>query len=147
MLAQRAPGERTGDIVVNGQPATLESMRQQLSYMPQDDIVYMQLSVRQLLTYSALLQCPRDWTFEAKKWRVEAIMVTLGMAEVASNKLGAVSGGQRKRASAAIEFLSGRPLLFMDEPTYVCLCLTRERRRCCSGRDWTQRRPRRSWSD
>lgn len=46
--------------------------------------------------------------------RAEAIMRTLGMSHVGDNLVCQVSGGQRKRASAALEFLSDRPLLFMD---------------------------------
>lgn len=33
----------------SGAPKSLSGMRRQLSYMPQDDILYMQLTVRQLL--------------------------------------------------------------------------------------------------
>ncbi|KAJ8610378.1 hypothetical protein CTAYLR_003885 [Chrysophaeum taylorii] len=116
-LALRSSGERTGDILVNGMPMSRARMRRQLSYMPQDDILYMQLTVRQLLYYAAIMRCPREWDYEKKRERADNIMLSLGMMHVADNFMGAVSGGQRKRASAAIEFMSGRPLLFMDEPT------------------------------
>lgn len=63
------------------------------------------------------MRCPKEWVYAKKKARADAIMMTLGMSHVADSYVYAVSGGQRKRASAAIEFMSGRPLLFMDEPT------------------------------
>jgi len=116
-LSARSAGDRTGDILVNGRAISRRRIRLLLSYMPQDDILYMELTVRQMLIYSALLRCPREWTHDAKLERVETIMTTLGMSHVADNVLYNVSGGQRKRASAAVEFLSTRPLLFMDEPT------------------------------
>ncbi|KAJ8600063.1 hypothetical protein CTAYLR_001864 [Chrysophaeum taylorii] len=116
-LALRSPGKRTGDIFVNGMPKSRSGMRRQLSYMPQDDILYKQLTVRHLLYYAAIMRCPREWDYDKKIARADAIMRTLGMLHVADNYVHAVSGGQRKRASAAIEFMSGRPLLFMDEPT------------------------------
>lgn len=93
---------------------SMDEMRLQLSYMPQDDILYAQLTVQQMLCYSAMLRCPGEWTRSEKFARVESIMSTLGLSSVADNKVFSVSGGQRKRVSAAVEFLSGRPLLFMD---------------------------------
>lgn len=50
----------------------------------------------------------------SKLLRADVIMKTLGMSHVSDNLLSEVSGGQRRRASAALEFLSDRPLLFMD---------------------------------
>lgn len=93
---------------------SMDEMRLQLSYMPQDDILYTQLTMQQMLCYSAMLRCPGAWTQSEKIERVNSIMNTLGLSSVADNKVFSVSGGQRKRASAAVEFLSGRPLLFMD---------------------------------
>ncbi|KAJ8602780.1 hypothetical protein CTAYLR_002578 [Chrysophaeum taylorii] len=116
-LALQAPGTRTGEVLVNGFPVSRGRMRLLLSYMPQSDAAFEQLSVRQALHYAALLRCPRDWAHATKLTRAEEILRTLSMTSVADSLVGAISGGQRRRTSAALEFLSGRPLLFMDEPT------------------------------
>ena len=117
VLAARAPGVKTGDVLVNGVPTTLKKMRTLLSYMPQDDVLYMELTVKQLLNYAALMRCPRSWTRQRKLERANAIAATLGLRRVMDAYIHSISGGQRRRSSAAIEFLSGRPILFMDEPT------------------------------
>ncbi|KAJ8600021.1 hypothetical protein CTAYLR_001871 [Chrysophaeum taylorii] len=114
-LAHRASGSRTGEILVNGYPKSLQKMRSLLSFMPQDDILYYAAMMR---VPSRADDAPRERRLHAKKIaRADALMRTLGMAHVADNVLSEVSGGQRKRASAAVEFMSDRPLLFMDEPT------------------------------
>lgn len=71
--------------------------------------------------YAAMLRVPdeeyetdRQRSHARKLARADNIMKTLGMSHVADNYMFEVSGGQRKRASAALEFLSDRPLLFMD---------------------------------
>ena len=118
VLAGRAPGERRGEVLVNGVAITsLKKMRSLLSYMPQDDILYAQLTVKQLLKYAALMRCPRSWSRQRKFERAESIAATLGLRRVSDNHVHSISGGQKRRCSAAIEFLSGRPILFMDEPT------------------------------
>jgi len=116
-LSVRAPGVRSGEILVNGAAASAANMRRLLSYMPQDDVMYLQLTVRQLLYYAALMRCPGEWDADRKRARADVVMEKLGILRVADQTVEAVSGGQRKRASAALEFLSTRPLLFMDEPT------------------------------
>ncbi|KAJ8599505.1 hypothetical protein CTAYLR_007320 [Chrysophaeum taylorii] len=109
-LAMRGPGDVSGSVLVNGVAMTPFSMRLQLSYMPQSDEIYRQLRVREVLEYARRLS-------NASRNRLTSIVDALGLRSVLENKVSAVSGGQRKRTSAAIEFLSGRPVLLMDEPT------------------------------
>lgn len=115
-LAGRSAGKRSGEILINGVPTTPEKMRLSLSYMPQDDDLYLQLTARQLLYYAALMRCPPG-NGANKRSRADDIMSQLGIFQVADNLVAEISGGQKKRVSAAVEFLSTRPLLFMDEPT------------------------------
>ncbi|KAJ8601724.1 hypothetical protein CTAYLR_003203 [Chrysophaeum taylorii] len=109
-LAMRAPGQVSGSVLVNNVLMTRSTMRRQLSYMPQSDDLYGQLRIREVLEYAARFA-------NASEERVSAIVDALGLRPVLDNMVSGVSGGQRRRTSAAIEFLSGRPLLLMDEPT------------------------------
>ncbi|KAJ8602097.1 hypothetical protein CTAYLR_001655 [Chrysophaeum taylorii] len=117
VLGGRAAGTITGQVVANGVPVSPQRVRSMLSHMPQDDIMYTELTVRQTLYYAALLRSPRTWSQDTKLERADHIMMTLGMERVIDSRVSDVSGGQRKRASAAMEFLSVRPVLSMDEPT------------------------------
>ncbi|WP_063792417.1 ABC transporter permease [Streptomyces atriruber] len=89
-----------------------ETPRQALRYgfVPQDDIVHRALPLRTALEYAARLRGtdPGD---------VPLVLEELGLAEAAGQPVRTLSGGQRKRASIAIELLSRPRLLFLDEPT------------------------------
>ncbi|MEU6122241.1 ATP-binding cassette domain-containing protein [Streptomyces sp. NPDC047123] len=79
-------------------------------FVPQDDIVHRALPLRTALEYAARLRGtdPGD---------VPYVLDELGLAAVARQPVRTLSGGQRKRASIAIELLSRPQLLFLDEPT------------------------------
>ncbi|QEU96286.1 ATP-binding cassette domain-containing protein [Streptomyces kanamyceticus] len=79
-------------------------------FVPQDDIVHRALPLRVALEYAARLRGtdPGD---------VPRVLDELGLGDVAGQPVRTLSGGQRKRASIAIELLSRPRLLFLDEPT------------------------------
>lgn len=60
------------------------------------------------------MRCPREWDDTVKRSRADTVMARLGIMHVADQTVDSVSGGQRKRTSAAMEFIASRPLLFMD---------------------------------
>ena len=94
-----------------------ESLREFLGYVPQDDIVPLELPVREALYYSARLRLPAEATSGEIRKLVARILAQLGLADRAQTRVGRLSGGQRKRVSVGAELL-GRPrLLFLDEPT------------------------------
>ncbi|KAJ1461457.1 P-loop containing nucleoside triphosphate hydrolase protein [Pelagophyceae sp. CCMP2097] len=112
----------TGDVLVNGAAVSPGALRRLVSLMPQDDLLYPDLSVQQTLHYTAMLRCSPELDRGARLARADAILLKLKLLEVKDNRVGdvikpGVSGGQRKRVSAAMEFMSDRPALFMDEPT------------------------------
>ncbi|KAH8046757.1 ATPase [Aureococcus anophagefferens] len=101
VISGRAGGKiLKGGVLVNGAPTTPKKLRLLMSYMPQEDVLYPSLTVKQTLYYSSFLRCPEKWSREAK-----------------TERGGSISGGQKRRLSAAIEFLSFRPVMLMDEPT------------------------------
>ena len=48
---------------------------------------------------------------------IEQVLEELELTEHADKRIDKLSGGQRKRASVAIELLTGPSLLVLDEPT------------------------------
>lgn len=94
-----------------------EFLRDSLGYVPQDDIVPLELPVEEALFYSARLRFPAGTPHVEIRKVVARTLAQLGLTERAGTRVGSLSGGQRKRVSVGAELL-GRPrLLFLDEPT------------------------------
>jgi len=109
----------SGDILVNGESirTNSESIRSIIGYVPQDDIVYDNLTLESMLYYSARLRMPRDTTRKELEQKIDE---TLKMVELESHRdtvISNLSGGQKKRASIAVELLASPRLFFLDEPS------------------------------
>ena len=94
-----------------------DELRNDLGMVPQSDILHTDLTVRQALGYAAELRFPPDVDAAARTKRVNEVLDELGLAHRADTVIERLSGGQRKRASVAIELLTKPALLFLDEPT------------------------------
>ncbi len=92
-------------------------LRDEFGYVPQDDIVPLDLSVEAALDFSARLRLPRDTPTAERRRLVARTIDDLGLGERARTRVGNLSGGQRKRVSVAAELLCRPRLLFLDEPT------------------------------
>jgi ABC-type multidrug transport system ATPase subunit len=92
-------------------------LRRRMGYVPQDDLLHAQLTVRQALDYAAELRFARDVEPEARVSRVNDVLRELALEERQHLVISRLSGGQRKRTSVAAELLARPPLLFLDEPT------------------------------
>lgn len=94
-----------------------EFVRQRIGLVPQADILHTNLTARQALTYAAQLRFPKDTSSDEIDNRVEKVLAELELTERADLRVDALSGGQRKRASVALELLTEPDLLLLDEPT------------------------------
>jgi ABC-type multidrug transport system ATPase subunit/pSer/pThr/pTyr-binding forkhead associated (FHA) protein/ABC-type multidrug transport system permease subunit len=112
----------SGTVLFNG--ANLyryyDRFRQQMGYVPQDDIVHPQLTVRQALYFSARLRT--DLSDAEINARTEKVLRDLGIPDKIDTVIGSperktLSGGQRKRVNIALELITDTPVLFLDEPT------------------------------
>jgi ABC transport system ATP-binding/permease protein len=107
----RRPAE--GSIAVgnndNGSPT--------IGFVPQEDIIHRDLRLRPTLDFAARLRLPRRFTRARRAEEVARVLAALELDQQADVRVRDLSGGQRKRASIAVELL-GRPgLLLLDEPT------------------------------
>lgn len=94
-----------------------EALRTRIGFVPQEDILHRTLTVRQALEFAARLRLPPDTTAAERRDRIDNVLAQLGLAEHAGTKVSRLSGGQRKRASVALELLTEPSLLILDEPT------------------------------
>jgi ABC-type multidrug transport system ATPase subunit/pSer/pThr/pTyr-binding forkhead associated (FHA) protein len=97
--------------------AEYASMRSRIGMVPQDDVVHRQLTVEQALHYAAELRLPPDTSADDRRQVVQRVLDELELAPHKKTRVDKLSGGQRKRASVAMELLTGPSLLILDEPT------------------------------
>lgn len=90
--------------------------RSLVSFLPQDDFLPKDLSVRQTIRFTAKLRLADLSTAELRQ-RADEVMERLSLTGHVSADVGALSGGTRKRVSLALELLSDPILLILDEPT------------------------------
>ncbi|OBI71485.1 FHA domain-containing protein [Mycobacterium sp. E740] len=109
----------TGTVTFEGHNIHAEyaSLRSRIGMVPQDDVVHGQLTVKQALMYAAELRLPPDTTREDREQVVMQVLEELEMTKHLETRVDKLSGGQRKRASVALELLTGPSLLILDEPT------------------------------
>ena len=143
-LSRRGP-VTTGEIRYGATPGEPWSRRlkTQVGHVAQDDTVFEELTVREMLAFTAALRL--DATPEERERRTDAVLADLQLEKCADTIVGSsdavekrgISGGERKRLCVASELLSSPRLLFCDEPTSgldsaIALVLTQRLRRIAS---------------
>jgi ABC-type multidrug transport system ATPase subunit/pSer/pThr/pTyr-binding forkhead associated (FHA) protein len=91
--------------------------RNDMGYVPQQDIVHTELSVYRALDYAAHLRMPADTTPDERHQRILEVLEELDLAERKDVPIHKLSGGQLKRVSIGVELLTKPRLFFLDEPT------------------------------
>ncbi|KAF5841257.1 P-loop containing nucleoside triphosphate hydrolase protein [Dunaliella salina] len=112
--------EVSGDVLLNGHSSNLSYGRS--AYVTQDEVLVGMLTVRETLTYSALLRLSSRMSYAEKMKRVEDALVEMGLVGVQHTKIGnwmmkGISGGQKRRVSIGCELVTQPAILFLDEPT------------------------------
>ena len=95
----------------------LDSLKQSIGYVPQDDIIHRELTVYRTLYYVARLRLSRDVSTREIDQIVNEVMDVTGLSERRDVPVGQLSGGQRKRVSIAVELITKPSVIFLDEPT------------------------------
>ncbi|MGY6528964.1 MAG: ATP-binding cassette domain-containing protein [Cyanobacterium sp.] len=105
-----------GGVFINGEDLrqNFNIYRNQIGYVPQQDIIHKDLTVVEALEYAAKLRLPPDINVR------EIVSKTLTQIELVDYKnilVKNLSGGQLKRVSIGVELLADPKLFFLDEPT------------------------------
>jgi ABC-type multidrug transport system ATPase subunit len=96
--------------------ADIEAHRRRVAFVPQEDVVYPLLTVRESLALALALHAPPE-TEQTPDGRIAAALELLRLTPHADKRVGVLSGGQRKRVSVALEWMRQPELLILDEPT------------------------------
>lgn len=93
-----------------------------VGFVPQDDIVLPDLTVRENILHSARIRLGGAWSDHELQDHVDTLISYLGLDSVSSQLTGDtankhISGGERKRLNVAIELAAAPRILVLDEPT------------------------------
>ncbi|THU64778.1 hypothetical protein C4D60_Mb01t30020 [Musa balbisiana] len=110
-----------GSVTYNDEPYD-KSFKCRIGFVTQDDVLFTHLTVKETLTYAALLRLPRTMTRQQKLERALSAIHELGLEMCQDTIIGGsfvrgVSGGERKRVCIGNEIIINPSLLFLDEPT------------------------------
>ena len=105
-----------GEIEVLGLkiPQQAEELRKRIGYMTQKFSLYEDLTVRENLEFLATVQ---GLSREARRTRIEELLVAYNLVDRAKQLAGTMSGGQKQRLALAGATVHKPELLFLDEPT------------------------------
>ena len=106
------------EVMLNGRNMykNYKEMQYDIGFVPQMDLMRGSDSVYRTLMDAASLRLPSGFTKAERQARVEEVMEIFGLAPVKDNLVVKLSGGQRKRLSIAMEFISNPALFILDEP-------------------------------
>lgn len=108
-----------GQVLVNGVDLykNYSSLKNNIGYVPQQDIIHDDLTLESMLIYTAKLRLQKDITKNEIKKRVSEVLKMVDLEPQRHTYIKKLSGGQRKRGSIAVELISDPSLFFLDEPT------------------------------
>ena len=108
-----------GEVYVNRRNLyeNYDELKGQIGYVPQQDIVHENLTLISMLRYVAKLRLSDTFTKEERNKRISDVIAMVELGQHEDDLIRKMSGGQKKRASIAVELISNPSLFFLDEPS------------------------------
>lgn len=109
----------SGQVLINGNNlySNYDALKKLIGYVPQENIIFDDLTLIDMLKYAANLRMPDDASRSEKMKRIDEVLDVVEMLDKKDVMIRNLSGGQQKRACIAVELLSDPKLFFLDEPT------------------------------
>ena len=93
-----------------------DKMKYDIGFVPQQDLMRGNDTVELTLSDAALMRLPVSVSIMERENRIARMLDQFGLTSVRYNLVEKLSGGQRKRLSIAMEFISDPTLFILDEP-------------------------------
>lgn len=123
-----------GNLLISGKEVALGKFKKICGFVPQEDVMCCEMTVREIIVHSARMRLPSTWKPSEIEHHADVIIETLkynscksysnlpSLAHVAHSIIGdgiqrGISGGQRKRVNIGIELAATPICLCLDEPT------------------------------
>ena len=108
-----------GDVFYNGISLKrhYNVLKNIIGYVPQEDIVFENLTLKKMLYYTAKMKMPDNTSMQEIEDRIQEVLRLIELTEHQNTMIKNLSGGQKKRASIAVELLADPGMFFLDEPT------------------------------
>lgn len=105
-----------GNILYNGKSIfkDIENFKNNFGYMPQNENLYPDLSVKQYLRYICLLKGIKDKSISDE---IKRVLNLTDLTVKENNKINSLSGGMKRRLLLCTALINDPSLLFLDEPT------------------------------
>ena len=105
-------------ILLNGRDVYKDyaRMKYDIALVPQQDLIRYDDRVLKTLTDAAILRLPENVTRKELEQRVREVLGVFGLESIADKEVEKLSGGQKKRLSIAMEYISDPDLFVLDEP-------------------------------
>jgi len=115
-------GNMVGTMRINGKETNPQELKEFMGFVPQDDIVHQDLTVREQIQFSVRLRGSTDLSKRRIEFITEDVLNVMQIDHIQNSIVGSVenrgiSGGQRKRVNIGLELAAEPTLLFLDEPT------------------------------
>jgi ATP-binding cassette, subfamily G (WHITE), member 2 len=122
LAGRKTVGDISGTLRFAGHPASRTFLRRYTGYVEQFDTLLANLTVAEMLMYTAELKNPLATPAATKVARVNAVIEQLALAPCRDVRIGSslargISGGQAKRVNIGIALVTSPRVLFLDEPT------------------------------
>ena len=91
-----------------------ETLREELGYCPQHDIMFPELTVAEHLRIWAGIKGVPSSGVEAE---VQRMVKQVGLTEKSNAQVCTLSGGQKRKLSVSMALVGGSRIVFLDEPT------------------------------
>ncbi|XP_043921604.1 ATP-binding cassette sub-family A member 13-like [Protopterus annectens] len=108
----------SGTIYINGKNmrAALPTLKQDIGFCPQHDVLFDYLTVYEHLLFYGAIKAPH-WTKKQLYSEVNRALNDIGLSRHQHKQVGTLSGGMKRKLSISISFLGNSTTVILDEPT------------------------------